>query len=285
MATGKRVFEDDFATERLYWTAELPALSIYPSYPHSFWPDHLSECIEQLLSKDSEKRPSAGILSKKFAAYDTMLQLPGMDLILLDGVATGSPVQLPNFTDGFTPDSLFSIVKDFLPAGLDYTSFLKIMARSIQLSQMPWANRDLKLDPDEATTQVVLFWTQNPKLVAQVVHDLMDRQEHEAVNTIFDWVVSPHKAPPRRTESVVRLLARISSYLARSAAALLNVARAGTERIALVFRDTEDVYNQRASYTNVAGILLVLVSAALAVALAIFIYHLPPVIWKKVGGV
>jgi len=128
MATGRRPFENDFDTDRAYRTAQIELSYVYSSYDSDFWRDQLYECICDLLSKDPDDRPNATLVSKKLAAYDTVLELPGIELlpnILLS-------VRWNNLSDGLSLDTLFDLVKDCLPEGTTRdTSFPKIIAQSL----------------------------------------------------------------------------------------------------------------------------------------------------------
>jgi serine/threonine protein kinase len=76
LATGRRVFEHDFATFKHYDASPLPELPVHVSYASNFWAHHFSQCLRHFLSKEMNTRPNAVQARRNMSAYCTSLEFP-----------------------------------------------------------------------------------------------------------------------------------------------------------------------------------------------------------------
>jgi ankyrin repeat protein len=75
LATGHRLFRDDFAAFK-YYDSYLPAEIPYYVHSDNFWERQFSEAQRHFLSKSAHARPSARHTCRSLSAYCTVLELP-----------------------------------------------------------------------------------------------------------------------------------------------------------------------------------------------------------------
>lgn len=139
LATGRRAFENDWATI-VYGTQPSSDLPISVSYQRSFWDQHVSETLRELLSKDPQARPNAADTSRLLLSYANINDLPTPNLLIdsslhptytewkqLLGTKTSNPERLFELANWFVrndiPDTCAWLVKEALaarnPFGID----------------------------------------------------------------------------------------------------------------------------------------------------------------------
>ena len=200
MATGRRAFENDFDTDRVYRTAQIELSSVYSSYDGNFWRDQLCECICDLLSKNPDDRPSATVVSKKLAAYDTVLELPGIEL----PPDIRPSIRWNSLSDGLSLDTLYDLVKECLPKGtIRDTSFPKIIAQSLTQKEWPWVLPSQGSENFRTSTEVERFWVKNYSFLRQVGEALIENRAYEDADLVYDWLLHhvPHSVYPTLEEA------------------------------------------------------------------------------------
>jgi Protein kinase domain/Ankyrin repeats (3 copies) len=187
MATGQRIFENDFYTERVYRAAQPPPLSLQSSYERGVWPDQLSECISNLLAKDLRSRPDAISASKKLAAYGTILGIPAVALL------TDVPLHVGwnNLSETTPFDMLFSsLIKAVLAEGPDYTDtrFVNVIAQDLDQEFSMRAT-----EQSESESIIGQFWVKNDALLRLVGETLTAKHDYEDAYRVFAWLLSQNR--------------------------------------------------------------------------------------------
>jgi serine/threonine protein kinase len=187
IATGIRLFHDDFATQQ--YADGVTELHLRISYESPFWQGQVYKSIHKFLAKQPSQRPDAGQACRHLSAYSTVLSLP--DNSLLYNV-TLSPPDLEWETLVEPGLSTFGLLVElYLSRGRDeiYPELRKVI-----ISKLGQSRRDEGADSTKDTQPVstiktgedMEFWVKNMAVLLRLGETLNERQEYNDATLIAE---------------------------------------------------------------------------------------------------
>jgi hypothetical protein len=187
MATGIRLFHDDFATQQYGDGAtELP---LRISYESPFWQGQVNKSIHQFLAKQPSQRPDAGQACRHLLAYSTVLGLP--DNSLLCNV-TLSPPDLEWETLVEPGLSTFGLLVELYSSrGRDeiYPELRKVIISKLEQGrrdEQAHSTKDTQPPLAVKTGDNMEFWIKNTAVLLRLREALSERQEYEDATLIAE---------------------------------------------------------------------------------------------------